>query len=386
MVARDIDKWTQLIRSAGIRAAGTDSSSGAPAIKHRRASAASAGLRYVTDERRGITPRAPAAAGPTTCPTARASRDRRERKRHQLARDPAGVDRRVDLPRSRRPHPGHRARRARPQAVPLPPGVPRRARPARSSAACSSSARCCRGSASASSATCARADLRAAAGPRDGGAAARPDAHPRRQRRVRAREQAPSASRRCAAGTSRSRARRSLHASAARAASSTASRVDGPRASRASSSAARTCRARSCSSTSTTTASARRSPRTTSTSTCARSPGATSRRRTSAPGAARCSRRWRCARWGPPRAGARPSRNVLARDRRGGRAARQHARRVPQVLHPPGAAARLPDGRHRAAARGAGRRRDRRRQREAALRRDEIIVLQFLQERIREPS
>jgi DNA topoisomerase-1 len=33
-----------------------------------------------------------------------------------------------------------------------------------------------------------------------------------------------------------------------------------------------------------------------------------------------------------------------------------------------------------------GRRRDRRRQREAALRRDEIIVLQFLQERIREPS
>jgi len=33
-----------------------------------------------------------------------------------------------------------------------------------------------------------------------------------------------------------------------------------------------------------------------------------------------------------------------------------------------------------------GRRRDRRRQREAALRRDEIIVLQFLRERIPEPS
>ena len=37
------------------------------------------------------------------------------------ARDPAGLDRRLDLPARRRPPPGHRPRRPGPQAVPLPP-------------------------------------------------------------------------------------------------------------------------------------------------------------------------------------------------------------------------------------------------------------------------
>src|SRR6266850_1588979 len=43
---------------------------------------------------------------------------------HYCPGDSAGVDRRLDLPRSQRAHPGHRARRARPQAVPLSPLVP----------------------------------------------------------------------------------------------------------------------------------------------------------------------------------------------------------------------------------------------------------------------
>ncbi len=45
-----------------------------------------------------------------------------------LARDSARVDRRLDLPESARPSPGDRPRRARPQAVPLPPALARGAR------------------------------------------------------------------------------------------------------------------------------------------------------------------------------------------------------------------------------------------------------------------
>ena len=48
---------------------------------------------------------------------------------HPRARHPARVGGRVDLPVPRRPHPGDRHRRARPQAVPLPPEVARVARP-----------------------------------------------------------------------------------------------------------------------------------------------------------------------------------------------------------------------------------------------------------------
>ena len=45
------------------------------------------------------------------------------------ARDPAGVDGRLDLPAPGRPHPGDRARCARAPAVPLPRGLPGSARP-----------------------------------------------------------------------------------------------------------------------------------------------------------------------------------------------------------------------------------------------------------------
>ena len=47
---------------------------------------------------------------------------------HPLARHPARVDEGLDLPRCARPHPGHRTRRARTQAVPLPPALARRPR------------------------------------------------------------------------------------------------------------------------------------------------------------------------------------------------------------------------------------------------------------------
>ena len=129
------------------------------ATEHRQ-SAARAGLRYVTDAReRHHAPARRRRAGPTTCRTASASPSAEIRKPAERARHPAGVDRRVDLSGSRRPHPGHGARRARAQAVPLPRAVSRGARPARSSAACWSSARRCRCCASASSATCAAQDL-----------------------------------------------------------------------------------------------------------------------------------------------------------------------------------------------------------------------------------
>ena len=49
------------------------------------------------------------------------------------ARDPAGLDRRLDLPRPARPPAGDRPRRAGPQAAPLPRGVPRAPRRRRSS-------------------------------------------------------------------------------------------------------------------------------------------------------------------------------------------------------------------------------------------------------------
>ena len=108
---------------------------------------------------------------------------------HPLAGDPAGVDRRLDLPRRRRPPPGGRARRARPQAVPLPPALARGAR--RDEVRADDRLRPAR---------CpqirARVDERpgkpgpaAREGAGDRRAAAGDDAHPRRQRRVREAEQ-----------------------------------------------------------------------------------------------------------------------------------------------------------------------------------------------------
>ena len=161
LVARDIDKWTQLIRSAGIRASPTEASTRA-GIKHRRASAASAGLRYVTDDASGIT-RKRVGAGWAYYAARRPAHHATGASAsgiNSLAIPPAWTDVWIC------PDPdGHiqatGARRARPQAVPLPPGVPRGARPTPSSATCSSSARCCRCCASASSATCARPTIRA---------------------------------------------------------------------------------------------------------------------------------------------------------------------------------------------------------------------------------
>ena len=55
-------------------------------------------------------------------------RDAEERRADRRARDSAGLDGRLDLREPARTPAGDRPRRARPQAVPLPPGVARRAR------------------------------------------------------------------------------------------------------------------------------------------------------------------------------------------------------------------------------------------------------------------
>ena len=106
---------------------------------------------------------------------------------HQVARHPAGLDRRLDLPRRARPSAGHGARRARPQAVPLSHAVARGARRSevraahrvRAGAAAHSPAH---GSRHAKEPPAARK------GAGGGRAAPREDAHSRRQRRVRARQ------------------------------------------------------------------------------------------------------------------------------------------------------------------------------------------------------
>ena len=115
-----------------------------------------------------------------------------------------------------RPHPGHRPRRARPQAVPLPPALARGARRGEVRAP----DRVRPGAAAdpppdRSRPAPARAAAREGAGARR--APARGDAHPRRQRGVRARERQLRPARRCATATSRATAPRSASASAARA-------------------------------------------------------------------------------------------------------------------------------------------------------------------------
>ena len=62
----------------------------------------------------------------------------------------------------------------------------------------------------------------------------------------------------------------------------------------------------------------------------------TSRPRTSAPGPAPCSRRERCRRWADFASGTQAKRKRLAAVEAVARSARQHAIRLPQVLHPPG--------------------------------------------------
>ena len=88
----------------------------------------------------------------------------------------------------RRPPPGDRPRRARPQAVPLPPALARGARRDQVRADARLRARCCRASARASRPDLARPGLPAREGAGDRRAAARDHADPRRQRGVRAAE------------------------------------------------------------------------------------------------------------------------------------------------------------------------------------------------------
>ena len=104
---------------------------------------------------------------------------------HRCAGDPAGVERRLDLPDPQRPPAGHRTRCPRAQAVPLPRHAGGRSATPTSSPASATSAR--------RSTACARRSRPISRRPRDprergarsGGAVARRDAHPGRQRRVR---------------------------------------------------------------------------------------------------------------------------------------------------------------------------------------------------------
>ena len=69
-----------------------------------------------------------ARASPYVGADGRAVEGPRHARAHPLARDPAGLDGRLDLPARERPPAGDRARRARAQAVPLPPALARRPR------------------------------------------------------------------------------------------------------------------------------------------------------------------------------------------------------------------------------------------------------------------
>ena len=157
-------------------------------------SAAAAGLRYVSDDAAGHPPRsAPAGTSATSTPTASRSATPTALRAHPRAGHPAGLDRRVDLPVAQRPPPGHRPRCAGPQAVPLSPALARGARRDEVRAACSPSARRCRGSARRRRARPGAAGPAAGEGAGDGRAAAGDDADPRRQRGVRAARTARSA-------------------------------------------------------------------------------------------------------------------------------------------------------------------------------------------------
>ncbi len=84
-----------------------------------RAAARDAGLRYATDTRPGIT-RARSGKGFTyRDPDGTTDPRPRGHRAHPATGHPPGLDRRLDLPLAQRPPPGHRSRRAGPQAVPL---------------------------------------------------------------------------------------------------------------------------------------------------------------------------------------------------------------------------------------------------------------------------
>ena len=146
-----------------------------------------------------------AAASATARSAAGVVEQRAPARAHPRARDTAGVDERVDLRGRARPPAGHRPRRPRAQAVPLPRRLARAARRhevrphARVRLDAAAPARADR-----ERSRPARPAARARA--RGGRPSRRRDADPRRQRGVPARRTAPSARRRCARGTRRWRA------------------------------------------------------------------------------------------------------------------------------------------------------------------------------------
>ena len=145
-----------------------------------------------------------AGASATSTPTASASTIPRSSTRIARARDPAGLEGRVDLPVPERPHPGHRAstQRGRKQYL-YHHALARAPRPARSSTTWSSSPARCRRCARTSTPTSAarRAVARARAGLRH--PAAGPRLLPHRHRGLRRRRTRPTGWPRCARATSR---------------------------------------------------------------------------------------------------------------------------------------------------------------------------------------
>ena len=94
-----------------------------PDTSDARDAARDAGLRYSTDAEPGSDAAiAPVGASAIASPMAVASGTPRPCA-GSGARHPAGLDRRLDLPLAERPSPGDRPRRARAQAVPLPPAL-----------------------------------------------------------------------------------------------------------------------------------------------------------------------------------------------------------------------------------------------------------------------
>ena len=291
-----------------------------PELDHRRpadprAVAREAGLRYATDTRPGITRRRSGRGFTYRDAEGATIRDRETIGRIRRAGHPAGLDRRLDLPVAERPPPGDRPRRPRPQAVPLPRGA---GSERRGHGQVRPDARVRRGAA-AHPAPLRRGPRDARPVAREGPGGRRPaagaDAHPGRQRRVRAAQPVVRAD----DPARPARPHRGLGGAvpvprqvrpAAR------GRACATGASPASSAAARTCPARSSSSTSTRTARSATSRPTTSTPTSARPPAATSRRRTSGRGPARCSPIGRFAR----------SSRASASARRGGTSWRRSAR------------------------------------------------------------
>ena len=265
--------------------------------------ARAAGLRYVSDAAPGIVRRRRGKAFHYRHADGGPVRDRRTLGRIRALAIPPAWTRRLDLPRRRRPPPGHRPRCAPPQAVPLSPALARGARrdevrPAdRRSPRALPRIRAPRRARPRASRPAARE------GAGDRGAPARDDARTHRQRGIRARERLVRPHHAARAAGAGARLERSGSAFAARAASSTrsSSTIAGSRASCA---ACRTCPAKSCSSYvdddgETRAHRVRRRQRLPA----RRSRARISPARISAPGPARCSPPARCTRSGlaPPR-------------------------------------------------------------------------------------